>query len=157
MAKSCKIPSSRGTLTNAQWINAQREAIRICERRKIPMHLVCSSCKKPQVVECRDEIIRVLDGWGWSTPQIGGVLSKNHSSIVIARQRMGARGIRFRARVGGPDGVHLGSDRTNGPREVTKGVASDDNPRTGSGRERERCTVEVGGSDRSGPAERGAV
>lgn len=74
----------------------------------------------PEVVLCRDEIIQLLDGWRWSTPQIGAVLSKNHSSIVIARQRMGMVG---RAR---PDGVHLEDGTTIGPREETRGAADDD-------------------------------
>lgn len=104
MAKSCKIPKLSGTLTNGQWLNAQSTAVSICERRHVPMHVVCSSSKLKQIVSARDEIIRLLNSWGWSTTQIGDFVRKTHSAIVYALQRM------EKARLQRPDGVHLEHD-----------------------------------------------
>ena len=137
MAKSCKIPKLSGTLTNAQWMNGQTAAVEICERRGVAMHRICCSTKLTYIVSVRDEIIRLLDGWGWSTPQIGALLSKNHSSIVIARQRMKGRDPR---RPNRPDVVHLGNE-------------CETERQGGGGRGVDGGGVRDGGCDLGGPGE----
>ena len=102
MAKSCKKPKlSEWTLTNDQWRSGQDAAVDICERRGVAMHRVCSSAKTAEIVKVRDEIIALLNGWGWSATQIGALLSKNHSMVVYALQRI------KKSRLNRPDGVHL--------------------------------------------------
>lgn len=67
-------------------------AVAICERHRVPMHLVCTSAKTPDVVAARDEIVREVRSWGWSYPQIGALLNKDHSTIVIGLHRQVAAG-----------------------------------------------------------------
>lgn len=119
MAISYKIPKLSGTLSNGQWRNGQNAAVDICERRGVSMHLICSSAKTQIIVSVRDEIVALLNGWGWSTTQIGNLLCKNHSMVVYALQRI-------KAGLPRSDGVHSGSDETIGPREVSKDALCDD-------------------------------
>lgn len=77
-------------------------AVLICERRRVPMHLVCTSAKTPDIVAARDEIVRTVRSWGWSYPQIGALLNKNHSTIVIGLHRQVAAGRAPRSLLGRP-------------------------------------------------------
>ena len=119
MATSYKIPKLSGTLSNDQWIDGQDAAMDICKRRNVRMQVICSSAKTRVIVKVRDEIITMLHDWGWSTTQIGARLSKDHSMVVRALQRIEKAGLTR------PPVVQSGGDEI-GRREVLEGALCDD-------------------------------
>lgn len=107
-------------VTNPEWLRLTRRAVALCDKYGVLMDEVCGRSKIPQIVKARVAVAVMLRASGLSYPMIGRFVKKDHSTILNEVRRARAAGL---AR---PDGVHLGSDRTIGPREVMQGAAPDD-------------------------------
>lgn len=66
----------------------------VCERLGVRVDRVLSRYRYAPLVEARREIALILRDFGWSTPQIGALLRRDHSTIVTLTAPAGAKSSR---------------------------------------------------------------
>lgn len=68
---------------------------------RVPPAAILGGSRRREVVQARDAVVALLRRAGWSSPMIGRVLGRDHSSVLTAARRHAARVAAVRAQAGG--------------------------------------------------------